>query len=131
MVHQKPGEDPPTHSFHICGIKFEDSNRNGVYYAEIKHGIGLILDDEWVEPGVKITLLGPEKLTEAEDYYPDDFIYPAPEDNPLYSGENEHGGSYCFNLEEVDPNGGIDGEGTYVFYVKIEEPPGGTRPRRR
>ncbi|MEM2123699.1 MAG: hypothetical protein QXE79_08725, partial [Candidatus Bathyarchaeia archaeon] len=123
MVHQKPVEDP-TYSFHICGIKFDDSNRNGIFDAEIEHGIGLILDGEWVEPGVKITLLGQDKLTEAEEYYPGDFIYPEPEDNPLYSGENGLRGSYCFNLAEVNPNGGVDEEGTYVFYVKIEGPPG-------
>ncbi|MEM3608653.1 MAG: hypothetical protein QW238_07300 [Candidatus Bathyarchaeia archaeon] len=125
MVHQKPLEDPPEkYSFHICGIKFDDSNRNGIFDAEIEHGIGLISDNVWVEPGVKITLLGPDKITKAEDYYSGDFTYPAPEGNPLYSGENGLRGSYCFNLAEVDPEGGIDGSGTYVFYVKIEEPPG-------
>ncbi|MBS7645696.1 hypothetical protein KEJ44_06655 [Candidatus Bathyarchaeota archaeon] len=126
MVHQKPLEDPPKekYSFHICGIKFDDSNRNGIFDAEIEHGIGLISDNVWVEPGVKITLLGPDKITKAEDYYPGNFTYPTPEGNPLYSGENGLRGSYCFNLDEVDPKGGVDGEGTYVFYVKIEEPPG-------
>ncbi|MEM3507076.1 MAG: hypothetical protein QW589_06315, partial [Candidatus Bathyarchaeia archaeon] len=123
LVHQKPPDDPPAekYSFHICGIKFNDLNRNGVYEADIEHGIGLILNGKWIEPGVKITLLGPDKQAKAEEYYPGDFTYPNPEDNPLYSDENGLRGSYCFNLENVNPKGGVDKQGTYEFWVKIEE----------
>jgi hypothetical protein len=51
MVHQKPKEDPTSYSFHICGIKFDDSNRNGVYDADVEQGID----------GITVILLGPDK----------------------------------------------------------------------
>ena len=105
--------DRYTFSFHICGVKFEDLDRNGKYDVEIKPGIN----------GVTVTLLGADKQSKAEIYYPGDFAYPSPEANPLESGENQLRGSYCFNLENVDSAGGIDKQGTYKFYVKIEEPP--------
>ncbi|MBS7644400.1 MAG: hypothetical protein QXO32_06825 [Candidatus Bathyarchaeia archaeon] len=118
LAHQKPKEDPEDpqgpYSFHICGIKFDDSNRNGLYDAEIEKGIN----------DVTVILLGPDQKTLAEEYYPGMFEYPPPEGNPLLTGENMLRGSYCFNLENVDPKGGIDKQGTYEFWVKIEEPTG-------
>jgi hypothetical protein len=109
MVHQKPSEYPPAEefSFHICGEKFNDPNRNGIR-DEGEPGIN----------GIEIILLGADMITPAEEYYPNMFIYPEPETNPLYSGENELQGSYCFNLEDVDPEGGVDEQGTYIFYIK-------------
>lgn len=108
MVHQKPYEYPPAEkfSFHICGEKFDDLNRNGIR-GEGEPGID----------GIEIILLGADMITPAEEYYPNMFIYPSPETNPLYSGENKLQGSYCFNLDDVDPEGGVDGRGTYIFYV--------------
>jgi uncharacterized repeat protein (TIGR01451 family) len=105
--------DRCTFSFHICGIKFDDLNRNGRYDVGIEAGIN----------EVTVILLGADRQSKAEIYYPGDFAYPPPEANPLESGENQLRGSYCFNLENVDPEGGVDNQGTYKFYVKIEEPP--------
>ncbi len=112
LVHQKPIENPedPTYSFHICGFKFDDFNRNGIFDIETEHGID----------GVTVTLLAPDptdpsKLIKAELAYPE-IIYPSPEANPLKIGENMLTGSYCFNIENL-----IDGK-TYTFYIKIEEP---------
>ncbi len=109
-------------SFHICGAKFDDLNRNGVYDVETELGIGLYLDNEWKEAGVTVTLLGPDKTTKATVYYLE-LSYPDPEDatpDVLETGENGLKGSYCFNLVA-----GLAASGkTYIFYVKIEEPPG-------
>ncbi|MBS7655458.1 hypothetical protein KEJ50_03050 [Candidatus Bathyarchaeota archaeon] len=112
IVHQKPQDDPedpeePTYSFHICGIKFNDLDRDGLFDAEVEQGID----------GVTVTLLGPDMKTLAEKYYEGAFNYPYPEGNPLLTGENQLKGSYCFNLEDVE-------HGSYTFYVKIEEPAG-------
>ena len=109
MVHQKPSETPPqeSFSFHICGEKFNDLNRNGIR-DEGEPGIN----------GIEIILLGADGKTPAEEYYQGMFTYPAPETNPLYSGENELQGSYCFNLENVTSNRGVDNKGTYIFYIK-------------
>ncbi|MEM3150985.1 MAG: hypothetical protein QXK15_00225 [Candidatus Bathyarchaeia archaeon] len=109
IVHQKPQDDPddpvdPTYSFHICGIKFNDLDRDGLFDAEVEQGID----------GVTVTLLGPDMETLAEKYYEGSFDYPYPEGNPLLTGENQLKGSYCFNLENVKP-------GIYIFYVKIDE----------
>jgi hypothetical protein len=118
LVHQKPVEDPEDpegpFSFHICGIKFDDSNRNGIYDVDTEHGIN----------DITVILLGPDQKTPAEEYYQGMFTYPEPEENPLLTGENMLMGSYCFNLENVNPEGGVDGKGTYIFWVKIEEPSG-------
>ncbi|MBS7625659.1 hypothetical protein KEJ51_01250 [Candidatus Bathyarchaeota archaeon] len=119
LIHQKPKEDP-TFSFHICGEKFEDSNRNGLYDVEVEHGIGLLLGGSWVEPGVTFVLLGPDMKTKATEYYPE-LSYPPPEDahpDILQSGENGLRGSYCFNLV-----GAIEGK-TYTFYIREETPVG-------
>jgi len=104
----------PLVAFHICGVKFDDLNFNGLLdFGE--SGIN----------GVTVTLLGADVQTLASQYYPDNFTYPPPEDQPpldtLQSGENNLPGSVCFNLQELDLNGGIDGKGTYVFYLKIDE----------
>ena len=90
-------------SLHICGLKFDDLNRNGKYDIETEPGID----------GIMVTLLGPDKTTPAEIYYTGKFSYPSPEANPLDTGENGLMGSYCFNLENVMP-------GTYTFYIKEE-----------
>ncbi len=115
MVHQKSDENPPAEifSFHICGEKFNDLNRNGIR-DEGEPGID----------GVEIILLGADMMTPAEEYYPNMFKYPSPETNPLYSGENELQGSYCFNLENVDPKRGLYENGTYIFYIKETLPEG-------
>lgn len=106
-------------AFHICGVKFDDLNANG--------------DHDFGEPGisgVRILLLGADGATKANLYYPNELAFPPPEDvtpSELASGENGLPGSVCFNLGAVDPNGGIDGRGTYVFYLEIvqaTEPPG-------
>jgi hypothetical protein len=107
LVHQKPNEDPPSYSFHICGIKFHDINGDGRYDADIEPGIN----------GFEVVLLGADGKTKAEEYYPGAFNYPSPETNPLLTGENQLAGSYCFNMENVKP-------GTYTFYVKLMERPG-------
>lgn len=125
LIHQKPEEDPeepeePSYSLHICGEKFEDSNRNGVYDVEVEHGIGLLIGGSWVEPGVTFILLGPDMKTKATEYYTE-LSYPPPEDEHpdiLQSGENGLRGSYCFNLV-----GAIEGK-TYTFYIKEEVPAG-------
>ena len=109
LVHQKPVEDieQGIYSFHICGIKFRDVNSNGTYEPDIDPGID----------GMVITLLGPDQSTKAEDYYQGKFSYPANEGNPLDSGENMLTGSYCFNLEDIEPD-------SFTFYIKEEVPPG-------
>jgi len=130
LVHQKPIENPDgngdpdgeprSFSFHICGVKFDDSNRDGLYDVGIEHGIGLLLDPSWVESGVTVTLLGPDQKTKATDYYPE-LSYPPPEDahpDVLQTGENGLRGSYCFNLM------GETAGKTYTFYVKEEVPAG-------
>jgi len=124
LIHQKPEEDPqdpePTFTFHICGEKFEDSNRDGLYNVEVEHGIGLLSGGSWIEPGVTVILLGPDMKTRATEYYPE-LKYPPPEDEHpdiLQSGENGLRGSYCFNLI-----GASKGK-TYTFYIKEEVPVG-------
>ncbi|MEJ5292865.1 MAG: hypothetical protein WHS82_04625 [Candidatus Methanosuratincola sp.] len=114
LVHQKPLEDPveERYSFHICGIKFGDLNRDGIYDPDLEPGID----------GINVTLLGADMITPAEDYYSGDFSYPVNEANPMQTGENLLPGSYCFNLENVSSTGGINNSGTYIFYVRIEEP---------
>ncbi|MEM3017987.1 MAG: hypothetical protein QXO25_03815 [Candidatus Bathyarchaeia archaeon] len=112
LVHQKPPEDPedpddPEFSFHICGIKFGDTDRDGVYDFETELGID----------GVTVTLLGPDKTKKAEEAYPE-ISYPVPEANPLQTGENLLLGSYCFNIVGMIPGK------SYTFYVRIEEPEG-------
>jgi len=101
-----------TFSFHICGEKFQDSDRDGVYSFEAEHGI-----DE-----VTVILLGPDQTTKGIVYYPE-LSYPPPEDaspDILATGENQLEGSYCFNLVA-----GLAASGkTYTFYVKIVEPAG-------
>lgn len=99
--------DKSTFSFHICGIKFDDLNRDGKYDPAIDPTIN----------GVTVTLLGLDETTPAEIYYAGKFTYPPPETNPLESGENMLRGSYCFNLQNVSP-------GTYTFYVEETVPPG-------
>jgi len=101
----------PTFSFHICGFKFDDLNRNGVYNVETEPGIN----------SVNATLLGPDQETKATDAYLGKFAYPPPENTPpldtLQTGENMLAGSYCFDLINIMP-------GTYIFYIRIEEPSG-------
>jgi hypothetical protein len=109
-VHQKPVEDPedpedPTYSFHICGVKFNDINRNMAWDADTEPGID----------GVWITLLGPDQSTKAEQYYTG---IEMEHDNPVQSGESELRGSYCFNIWGLTP--GL----SYTFYIRIDEPPG-------
>ena len=119
LVHQTQVEDGGTELFpstiHICGTKFLDLNGNGVYDPETEPGID----------GVTVTLLGADAQTLASQYYPGNFTYPSPENQPpldtLQSGENMLMGSYCFNLIEVKP-------GTYTFFVKILELDGLTTP---
>ena len=101
-------------AFHICGVKFDDINGNGVL--------------DFGEPGINgvtVLLQGADAQTLASQYYPGEFSYPPPENKPpldvLASGENGLPGSVCFNLGAVDPNGGVDGKGTYVFYLKVVE----------
>lgn len=107
VVHQKPIETS-YYSFHICGVKFYDSNRNGLYEIDVESPINDVI----------ITLLGPDQATQAEDYYPGSFIFPAPEDhNPTYTGENNLMGSYCYNIIVLV-------NGAYTFYVKEELPTG-------
>jgi len=106
--------DPDSHpvitkrsfSFHICGIKFRDLDADGRYDVEREPGID----------GVTITLLGADNATPAEEYYPE-LRYPAPEANPLLTGENMLEGSYCFNIYNE-----TDGK-EYTFYIKEEIPP--------
>ena len=106
--------DPDSHpvvlkrsfSFHICGVKFHDLDGNGKYDIEKESGIN----------GVTVTLLGPDKNTPAEEYYPE-IKYPKPEENPLLSGENQLRGSYCFNIYNVAAGK------EYTFYIKEEVPP--------
>ncbi len=97
----------PSFSFHICGIKFRDLDRDGRYDVETEPGID----------AVTITLLGADNSTPAEEYYPE-LKYPEPEENPLLSGENMLKGSYCFNIYNE-----TDGK-EYTFYVREEVPPG-------
>ncbi|MBM4462317.1 MAG: IPTL-CTERM sorting domain-containing protein [Chloroflexi bacterium] len=110
LVHQIAVANPEegSFSFHICGMKFNDLNRDGIHDSETEPGIN----------GVAVTLLGPDQQTKAEVYYEGKFIYTPPDDtNPLESGENGLEGSFCFNLQDVQP-------GTYVFYVREDVPPG-------
>jgi len=114
LVHQKPVENPGNpFSFHICGTKFDDLNRNGVYDLGIEPGIDLV----W------ITLLGPDQVTKAEIAYSGQFTYPPQEGNPLQTGENNLKGSYCFNMilaSSVQPGT------SFTFYIKETVPSGRT-----
>ncbi len=114
LVHQKPPEDPiqQNYSFHICGIKFGDLNEDGIYDPDLEGGID----------GISVTLLGADAITPAEEYYQGHFSYPVNEANPMQTGENALPGSYCFNLENASSTGGIDNNGTYVFYLRLDEP---------
>jgi len=106
--------DPDSHpvitkrafSFHICGVKFRDLDGNGKYDVATEPGID----------GVTITLLGADNATPAEEYYPE-LKYPAPEANPLLSGENQLEGSYCFNIYNVTAGK------SYTFYIREKLPP--------
>jgi len=95
-------------SFHICGPKFLDLNRDDTYDPASEPGID----------GVTVTLLGPDRMTRATAYYTE-LSYPPPEDKTpdiLQTGENLLHGSYCFNLLA-----GLAASGkTYIFYIKIE-----------
>ncbi|MDI9644578.1 MAG: hypothetical protein QFX35_05105 [Candidatus Verstraetearchaeota archaeon] len=122
LVHQKPSEDPvqETYSFHICGIKFSDLNLNGIYEPAPDEQSDIV-----PEPGIdglNVTLLGADGITPAEIYYAGDFEYPSNEANPMATGENLLPGSYCFNLKNVSTTGGDYNNGTYVFYVRLDEP---------
>lgn len=118
LVHQKPVEDPVDplplqFSLHICGFKFDDLNRNGIYDVETERGIN----------GVTVMLLGPDKTTNFTDFYPE-WSYVPPEDatpDVLTTGENQLAGSYCFNL--VNSSSIVVGT-SYTFYIKIVEPSG-------
>jgi len=100
-----------TFSFHICGTKFLDLSKDGKYDAAIEPGMN----------GVTVFLLGPDKATKAEEWpaYQGKFTYPPNEGNPLWTGENDLKGSYCFNLVDVDAV-----PGTYEFYIKEVIPSG-------
>jgi len=95
-------------SFHICGPKFLDLNRDDTYDPASEPGID----------GVTVTLLGPDRMTRATAYYTE-LSYPPPEDKTpdiLQTGENLLHGSYCFNLLA-----GLAASGkTYIFYIEIE-----------
>ena len=111
-ISQPPPPGEGTFSFHICGEKFQDSDRDGVYSFEAERGID----------GVTVMLLGPDQTTKGIVYYPE-LSYPPPEDaspDILPTGENQLEGSYCFNLVA-----GLAASGkTYTFYIKIVEPAG-------
>ncbi|MCP8305387.1 MAG: hypothetical protein H3Z50_08000 [archaeon] len=105
MVHQMAIPPAELGTIHICGFKFTDLNRNGIW-------------DERFEPkisGVTITLLGEDGVTLAQEYYEGDFNILG--ENPEETGDDGLIGHYCFNLEDVIP-------GTYIFYVQETVPEG-------
>ncbi|OGD54356.1 hypothetical protein A3K80_08465 [Candidatus Bathyarchaeota archaeon RBG_13_38_9] len=114
--HQSPkangnngGGDPLTSVIHICGIKFLDLNRDGIYNINTENGIN----------GFEITLLGPDLKTKAEEFYSGSLQISEAHGNPVMSGEEGKAlpGVYCFNLINVKA-------GTYTFYVEIKESEG-------
>lgn len=111
--HQSPkanggngGGQPLTSVIHICGVKFLDFNRDGIYDINTEGGIN----------GFEITLLGPDLVTKAEEFYSGSLEISEAHGNPVMSGEEGKAlnGVYCFNLINVKT-------GTYTFYVKIKE----------
>ena len=92
-------------SFHICGMKFNDSNRNALLELEAEPGYD----------GVWVTLLGADSETPAEVYYAGKFNYAGCSTNPAETGEDGLYGSYCFDLKNVTP-------GTYTFYLEERVP---------
>jgi len=112
--HQSPktnGGQPPKSVIHICGSKFLDLNRDGVYDMNTELGID----------GFEITLLGPDPVTKAEEFYSGSLQISEAHGNPVISGEEGKAlhGVYCFNLINVE-------SGTYTFYIKIKESEGYT-----
>ena len=110
--HQSPktnGGQPPKSVIHICGSKFLDLNRDGVYDMNTELGIN----------GFEITLLGPDPVTKAEESYSGSLQISEAHGNPVNSGEEGKAlqGVYCFNLINVE-------SGTYTFYIKIKESEG-------
>ncbi|WP_455368549.1 hypothetical protein [[Eubacterium] cellulosolvens] len=111
--HQSPkangnngGGDPLTSVIHICGIKFLDLNRDGIYDIDTENGIN----------GFEVTLFGSDQKTKAEEFYLGSLQISEAHGNPVMSGEEGKAlsGVYCFNLINVKT-------GTYTFYIEIKE----------
>ncbi len=114
-VHQKLAVDPPppeVFTFHICGVKFLDNDRNSIWEMGI---------DQPVD-GIKLWLLAKAqdgRLVPADGadspYYG---IISVIEEhgNPVLSGEEGEtvSGHYCFNLN-------VNKGGTYEFYIWLDE----------
>lgn len=112
-IHQKLSESSGEFfTFHICGVKFLDNNRNGIWEIGIDQPVN----------GVKLWLLAKTqdgRLVPADG--PDSPYYGSiavieEHGNPVLSGEGGEAisGLYCFNLK-------VTKSGSYEFYIWLDE----------
>ncbi|MEM3479083.1 MAG: hypothetical protein QXV74_03460 [Candidatus Bathyarchaeia archaeon] len=112
-VHQKESIPPEeVYTFHICGVKFLDVNRNGIWEMGIDQPVDGV--ELWLlaktSDGRYVLADGPESP------YSDKIKVIEEHGNPVVSGEGGEtlSGHYCFNLKVTE-------SGTYEFYIWLNE----------